>query len=70
MRHVLLAAAAAALYLLHQDVWLWRTARPLVFGFLAPGLAWHAAYCMASAVLMWTLASLAWPAHLEEGRRR
>jgi hypothetical protein len=25
---------AAALYALHQDVWFWRDARPLVFGIL------------------------------------
>ena len=37
------AFAIAALYLLHQDVWFWRTARPLVFGFLPIGLAYHAA---------------------------
>jgi hypothetical protein len=70
MTTLLLAAATLALYLLHQDVWLWRTARPLLFGFLAPGLAWHAAYCVASALLMGALVSLAWPAHLEEGSRR
>ena len=68
--HLVLVAATAALYLLHQDVWLWRTAGPLVFGFLPPGLAWHAAYCIASAVLMWALTSLAWPAYLEEGSGR
>ena len=70
MTHLLLVAAAAALYVLHQDIWLWRTPRPLVFGFLPPGLAWHAAHCVASAGLMWALTSRAWPAHLEEGSRR
>ena len=43
------------LYVLHQDVWFWREARPLVFGFLPVGLAYHAAYCVAVALLMWTL---------------
>ena len=57
--------AVAILYLLHQDVWFWRTARPLVFGFLPVGLAWHAAYCVAVALLMWWLTRVAWPAHLE-----
>jgi hypothetical protein len=70
MTYRLLAAATAALYLLHQDVWFWRSARPLVFGFLPPGLAWHAAYCVACALLMWALTRLAWPAHLEEDSRR
>ena len=41
--------------LLHQDVWFWRTARPLLFGFLPVGLAYHGAYCVAAALLMWTL---------------
>ena len=62
---LLLAAAIVALYALHQDVWFWRTARPLVFGFLPIGLAYHAAYCLAAAALMWVLTTLAWPASLE-----
>ena len=63
---ILLALAIAALYLLHQDVWFWRTARPLVFGFLPIGLAYHALYCLAAALLMWVLTAVAWPAHLED----
>lgn len=54
-----------AVYLLHQDLWFWREARPLVFGFLPVGLAYHGAYCLAVAVLMWGLTRFAWPAHLE-----
>ena len=65
MNRVLLAAAIAVLYLLHQDFWFWREARPLVFGFLPVGLAYHAAYCLAMAGLMWALTRVAWPAHLE-----
>jgi hypothetical protein len=53
------------LYVLHQDVWLWRTARPLVFGFVPAGLAYHGAYCLAVAALMWALTRYAWPSHLE-----
>jgi uncharacterized protein DUF3311 len=63
---VFLAAAIVALYLLHQDFWFWRTARPLVFGFLPIGLAYHAVFCLLSTALMWTLSLLAWPAHLEQ----
>ena len=63
---ILLGFAIAALYLLHQDIWFWRTARPLVFGFLPIGLAYHALYCLAAALLMWALTSVAWPAHLED----
>ena len=65
MNRLLLAVVVALLYVLHQDIWFWREARPLVFGFLPIGLAYHAAYCVAIALLMWTLTRVAWPAHLE-----
>ncbi|MBA3297568.1 MAG: DUF3311 domain-containing protein [Acidobacteria bacterium] len=68
MNKFLVAFVIAALYALHQDVWLWRMARPLVFGVLPIGLAWHAAYCLAVALLMWWLTRVAWPAHLEDGQ--
>jgi hypothetical protein len=55
------------LYALHQDAWLWRAARPLLFGFLPAGLAYHALYCVAAALLMWGLTTFAWPAHLDDG---
>ena len=55
----------AALYFLHQDVWFWSSARPLVFGFLPIGLFYHAAYSVVVAALMWALVRFAWPAHLE-----
>jgi hypothetical protein len=70
MRHVVLGLAAAALYVLHQDLWFWRTPQPLVFGFLPVGLAYHAAYCLAAAALMWALTRYAWPEHLEGDSRR
>lgn len=66
MNRSLLVAAVAAVYLLHQDFWFWREARPLVFGFLPVGLAYHGAYCLVVAALMWWLTRTAWPAHLEE----
>ena len=62
---ILLPLAIVALYGLHQDVWFWRTVRPLVFGFLPIGLAYHAAYCLAAALLMWALTTFAWPTHVE-----
>jgi hypothetical protein len=65
MKRLLLTVAVAALYILHQDFWLWREARPLVFGFLPIGLFYHIAYTLAVAVLMWLLVKLAWPSHLE-----
>ena len=60
------AAVIIAVYLLHQDLWFWRDVRPLVFGFLPVGLAYHGAYCLTVAVLMWALTRFAWPAHLDE----
>lgn len=65
MNRLLLAAVVTVLYVLHQDLWFWRDARPLVFGFLPIGLAYHAAYCVAVALLMWTLTRVAWPGHLD-----
>ena len=59
----------AAVYLLHQDYWFWRQARPLVFGFLPIGLAYHGLYCLAVAALMWALTRFAWPAHLDREDR-
>jgi hypothetical protein len=69
MNRLLLATAIVALYLLHQDLWFWRDARPLVFGFLPVGLAYHALYCLAVTGLMWALTRIAWPSHLEASRR-
>jgi hypothetical protein len=66
MPRLLLALVVAVLYVLHQDIWNWRDAQPLMFGFLPIGLAYHALYCVAVALLMWTLTRVAWPAHLED----
>ena len=61
----LLTVAVIGAYLLHRDFWLWRAARPLVFGFLPVGLFYHACYSVAAAALMWLLVKYAWPSHLE-----
>ena len=45
----------AALYVLHQDIWFWREARPLVFGFLPIGLFYHAAFTAICALVLWLL---------------
>jgi hypothetical protein len=55
----------AALYVLHQDIWFWTTARPLVFGFLPIGLFYHAAYTALISVLLAWLVRTRWPAHLD-----
>jgi hypothetical protein len=70
MRALLLTIAIVALYALHQDFWFWRTAQPLLFGFLPIGLSYHAAYCIVASILMWVLTTVAWPSHLEEEPRR
>ena len=59
------AALIGVFYLLHQDVWFWTSPRPLVFGFMPIGLFYHAAYTVASALLLWFLVRTAWPAHLD-----
>ncbi|HUE83688.1 MAG TPA: DUF3311 domain-containing protein [Pyrinomonadaceae bacterium] len=65
MKRTLLVLAVAALYILHQDIWFWRTARPLVFGFIPIGLFYHACFSVAASLLMWLLVTFAWPSHLE-----
>jgi hypothetical protein len=60
-----LAIVTLLVYALHQDFWFWRTARPLVFGFLPVGLFYHAAYTVAASVLLWILVRRHWPSRLE-----
>lgn len=66
MKRTLLVLAVIVLYILHQDIWFWRTARPLVFGFIPIGLFYHACFSGAVSLLMWLLVRFAWPAHLEQ----
>ena len=65
MKRILLVVAVIALYILHQDFWFWRTAHPLVFGFVPIGLFYQGCFSVAAALLMWLLVKFAWPAHLE-----
>ena len=51
---------------LHQDFWFWNEYKPLVFGFLPVGLAYHAGYSILCAVVMWLLVKFAWPVELEQ----
>jgi hypothetical protein len=55
----LLYAALAALYLLHNDLWLWNDRR-LVLG-LPIGLAYHLGFCVAASAVLALLVVLAWP---------
>ena len=66
MRRSLALVIAAALYALHQDVWFWREARPLVLGVLPIGLFYHAAYTLASALVLALLVRWLWPSHVDE----
>jgi hypothetical protein len=49
------AAAVALLYVLHQDFWFWREARPLVFGVLPIGLFYHVMFTLAASAVLWLL---------------
>jgi hypothetical protein len=64
MKSILLVVAVAALYILHQDIWFWRSSY-LVFGFIPIGLFYHGVFAIAAALLMWLLVAYAWPSHLE-----
>ena len=64
MKSILLVVAVAALYILHQDIWFWRSSY-LVFGFIPIGLFYHGVFSIAAALLMWLLVTYAWPSHLE-----
>ena len=65
MKRTLLIIAVIVVYILHQDFWNWRTAYPLVFGFVPIGLFYQGCYSILAALLMWLLVKFAWPAHLE-----
>src|SRR6266850_831799 len=61
MTRILLIVVIVALYILHQDFWFWRTAHPLVFGFVPIGLFYHACFSVAASLVMWLLVKYAWP---------
>jgi len=65
MARILLVVVVLALYALHQDFWFWRTAQPLIFGFIPIGLFYHGCFSVAASLVMWLLVTYAWPSHLE-----
>ena len=69
MKTVAAALLVATLYVLHQDVWFWRDARPFVLGALPIGLFYHAAYTVATSLILVALVRLLWPSHLDAERR-
>lgn len=65
MKNILLVVAVVILYVLHQDIWFWRSSY-LVFGFIPIGLFYQGCFSVAAALLMWLLVTYAWPSHLEQ----
>jgi hypothetical protein len=63
VRSALLYAALVALYLLHNDLWLWNDPS-LVFG-LPVGLMYHVGFALATSVVLTLLVIYAWPDHLD-----
>ena len=58
----LLYATLILAFVLHNDFWQWDDSR-LVAG-LPVGLAYHVAFCLATALLMWLHVRFAWPEDL------
>lgn len=61
------SALVLVVYLLHQDVWFWDRATPIVFGVLPIGLFYHVAYTVGVSVMLWCLVRAFWPSHLDDG---
>jgi len=53
------------LFILHQDVWFWDD-RTLIFGFMPIGLAYHAGFSIAAALLWASAIKWAWPSDIED----
>ena len=64
MKHVVWIAVVV-LGIVHQDFWWWADKR-LVFGFLPVGLAYHALFSVAAAVVWAGAVRWAWPSHIEQ----
>ena len=52
------------LFFLHQDVWFWDD-QSLVLGFMPIGLAYHAGFSIAAALLWASAVKWAWPSDVE-----
>ncbi len=55
-----------ALYLLHNDLWLWNN--PRLLAGIPVGLVYHMGFCVAASLLMLALVRRAWPRHLATER--
>jgi hypothetical protein len=67
MTRITASVVVLVVYLLHQDVWFWTRATPIVFGVLPIGLFYHVVYTVGVSLLLWWLVRSFWPAHLESG---
>jgi hypothetical protein len=65
-KHGLLSAWVLVVFALHQDIWNWTKASPLLFGMIPPGLAYHLGYSVLAAITMALLVKYAWPAGLDD----
>jgi hypothetical protein len=65
VKKILLVVAVAVVYILHQDIWFWRSSY-LVFGFIPIGLFYQGCFSLIAALLMGLLVKFAWPSHLEQ----
>jgi hypothetical protein len=65
MKPALFVIIVFVLCLLHQDFWFWRTAHPLLFGFIPIGLSYHAGFALLTSLALWLLVKTGWPSHLE-----
>lgn len=70
MKNAALILVVFAYWALHQDFWNWRDLHPLTFGFLPPGLTYHAIYTLGIPFLMALLVHFAWPHQLEAEAER
>jgi hypothetical protein len=70
MKALSAALVVAALYAVHQDIWFWRVARPLVFGVLPIGLFYHVAFTIATSLALLWLVGAVWPDHLDSDGQR
>lgn len=66
LKPLLLTLLVLVVYVLHQDFWNWKEVKPLVFGFIPIGLAYHAGYSILASITMAVLVKFAWPRHLED----
>lgn len=63
MKRRLALAGLPALFVLHNDFWLWDNPR-IVLG-LPIGMLYHVTFCVAATLVMQMLITHAWPEHLE-----